>query len=297
MRIAIIADAHGNIDALVAVLDSIDGRGVDAVIAAGDMVVPFPGSLEVWEILRSRGIPYLRGNQEEFVLFSHGADQDDPLRQSPRFMPLQYAASLFDASQVDAMAGLPLTWSTAPSDPRGLLACHASPFDPWRSISDAVDPSLEAQFRRVGESTIVAGHHHRLWRGSWRTKSLALCGSCGLPMTGSTDASYLLAEARGTGWSLEDILVPYDRQKVVDGLVDTDFATKAGPIGWLLAADLLLADRFLMRYFAEAHASDDPHSHGEYAASVRAYLERAGVLTTVQSALDNALNDDPPLNE
>lgn len=49
MRVAIIADAHGNYRALEAALNAIETEHVDMVVAAGDMINPFPGSSRVWQ--------------------------------------------------------------------------------------------------------------------------------------------------------------------------------------------------------------------------------------------------------
>ncbi len=282
MRIAIIADAHGNFAALEAVLESAVSHSVDAIIAAGDMVNPFPGSKLIWDKLRESSIEYLRGNQEEFLAFYEEATDDDPLRASPRFMPIQYAASLFTSDELREMGTPPLTRSVGEPDAGGLLVCHASPFDPWRSIASEVDHSLEAQFRRVRQSTIVAAHLHKPWRGEWQGKRLALCGSLGIPMEGDTDACYMIAEELSNGWRLTDVRVGYDRRLTIETLCEAEFATKAGPIGWLLLADYLHGERHLMAFFSHAPHVTSLSTYDEYAVSVRSYLVSAGILETMQ---------------
>ena len=64
MRVAVIADAHGNLQAVEAALDAIQAENVDLVVAAGDMINPFPGSVAIWNLLHSENVPCLKGGRE-----------------------------------------------------------------------------------------------------------------------------------------------------------------------------------------------------------------------------------------
>jgi len=68
MRIALISDIHGNEIALRAVLKEIDQEGVDAVYCLGDVATLGPQPRETIDIIRSRGIPCVMGNHDEFLL-------------------------------------------------------------------------------------------------------------------------------------------------------------------------------------------------------------------------------------
>ena len=103
MRIAILADAHGNNRAVEAALSAIASERVDLIVAAGDMVNPFPGSPAVWDTMKSDHIAYLKGNQEEFLIFHARARRSDPLRSSPQYRPIQVAARSFSESDIALM--------------------------------------------------------------------------------------------------------------------------------------------------------------------------------------------------
>ena len=47
MKVAIIADAYGNLQAVEAVLEAIQRERVDLIVAAGDMINPLPGSASI----------------------------------------------------------------------------------------------------------------------------------------------------------------------------------------------------------------------------------------------------------
>jgi diadenosine tetraphosphatase ApaH/serine/threonine PP2A family protein phosphatase len=78
--IAVISDIHGNLEALQAVLDEIDLRGVDEIVCLGDVIGYGPDPLECLDIVRQRCGVSLMGNHDFAVLyepynFNVGAEQ------------------------------------------------------------------------------------------------------------------------------------------------------------------------------------------------------------------------------
>jgi predicted phosphodiesterase len=67
MRIAVIADIHGNLPALEAVLADIKGRDVDHTINLGDCVSGPLWPREVCDLLRARDDLTIRGNHDRWV--------------------------------------------------------------------------------------------------------------------------------------------------------------------------------------------------------------------------------------
>ena len=102
MKVAVISDAHGNLQGVEAVLEHMRQENPDIVIAAGDMVNPFPDLAAIWQLLHSEKIPYLKGNNEEYLVFHSQAADSDPLKLSPRFMPVRYSSSLFSQTDIKA---------------------------------------------------------------------------------------------------------------------------------------------------------------------------------------------------
>ena len=69
MRTAIISDIHGNIDALRAVMDDIDRRGVDRVVCLGDIIGYGPNPLECLDTVMDRCAFAMMGNHDFAVLY------------------------------------------------------------------------------------------------------------------------------------------------------------------------------------------------------------------------------------
>jgi diadenosine tetraphosphatase ApaH/serine/threonine PP2A family protein phosphatase len=64
MRIAVLSDIHGNMDAFEKVLEDLDRFGTDEVYCLGDSIGYGPEPERVIQTLRRRGIPSVMGNHE-----------------------------------------------------------------------------------------------------------------------------------------------------------------------------------------------------------------------------------------
>ena len=69
MRLAILSDIHGNMQALDAVLSDIAAQTPDAVYCLGDLVGYGANPNEVTERIRQEGIPTVMGNYDDGVGF------------------------------------------------------------------------------------------------------------------------------------------------------------------------------------------------------------------------------------
>ena len=89
MRIAILADIHGNLPAFEAALDHASRQRVDRTIVAGDIVNGSPDSAACWRLARSLGYPIVRGNHERYVA-RYGTAAGDPAWLSEQFAPVRW---------------------------------------------------------------------------------------------------------------------------------------------------------------------------------------------------------------
>ena len=78
MRLAIISDIHGNMEALTEVLSDIDARGIDQIINLGDNIGYGPESDAVIDLMLHRNIPSLLGNHELAVMEPDLLDSFNP---------------------------------------------------------------------------------------------------------------------------------------------------------------------------------------------------------------------------
>ncbi len=65
MRLAILADIHGNLPALEAVLRDAEQHAIDEIVVAGDLVTHGPHPNEAMRLLRAGHSRMIRGNGDD----------------------------------------------------------------------------------------------------------------------------------------------------------------------------------------------------------------------------------------
>lgn len=237
-RFAVIADIHGNADALAAVLADIDAQGIGTILNLGDHFSGPLAAAETAEMLLARGdMVSIRGNHDRYLL------------ETP--------AGHMGASDAAAHAQLEprhLDWLRAlPASARlgDVLLCHGTPDDDETYLLDEVGPAgigprdaagIAGLIDGTGAQVILCAHSHlpravRLPGGPLVVNP----GSVGCPgyvddepvphlvETRLPDASYAVLDRAGGDWRVSFHLVPYDTGRMV-GL-----ARAAGRAEWAQA--------------------------------------------------------------
>jgi putative phosphoesterase len=163
MRVAVLADIHGNLPALDAVLRDVEAAGVDAVVLNGDIAdgpMPVP-TLDRLAELGERAI-WVRGNGDRSLAAAFdGTFQPSGLDTNAPAEYFAWCAARISRAHRDRLADLPLT-VTLDIDGLGAVAfCHGTPRDDNEFI--LVDSPIEqyrAAFAELPERTVVVGHTH-----------------------------------------------------------------------------------------------------------------------------------------
>ena len=151
MRIALLADIHGNLAALEAALAEIAALAPDLTIVAGDVVDGGPDSGACWRRVRALRCPVIRGNHERY-LFDYGTPRADPAWSSPQFAPLRVARAELSTAELAELAalllGLPEGGAAVRFRKSGLMALERTakptrlrPFGTW-SLLWMIPPDL-----------------------------------------------------------------------------------------------------------------------------------------------------------
>lgn len=223
VRIAVLADIHGNLAALEAVVSDLARRDVDAVVNLGDSLSGPLLPLETARFLMAREWVHLAGNHERQMLTL------DPGEWGPSDA---YAHSRLTGDELSWMASLDSTRRIG----EDVLLCHGTPRCDAEYFLETVEPagvrmatSQEVEDRLSGATaTVVACGHTHVPRSvrSARGQLLVNPGSVGLPAyddivpiphvieTGSPDARYAIIEQHGDAWSAALVSVPYDHESM-----------------------------------------------------------------------------------
>jgi putative phosphoesterase len=188
VRIAVLADVHGNLPALRAVLAEVDREPVDAIVGGGDIAGgPLVG--ESLELLDSRPEPvhWIGGNAErEAVAVFDG----EPAADDPPGRAAAWSAAQFDRGWRDRLAAWPIALTLD-----GVLFCHGSPRRDDEMLTRATpDAVLAEAVADVGERLVVGGHTHQQFIRTVGQLVLANAGSVGMPYEGRPGAFWMVVD-------------------------------------------------------------------------------------------------------
>ena len=176
MRLAVIADIHGNVLALEAVLLDIERRHAELTVNLGDCVSGPLWPAETFARLHELQMPTVRGNHDRCL--------NDPLETLGASDA--YAVSILDEKSRRALVDLPQLLSPLP----GVLAFHGTPdHDSVYLIDRVADGSLtlapDAQIAgllgSVTEPLILCGHSHQPRIVQCGSRLIVNPGSVGCP--------------------------------------------------------------------------------------------------------------------
>lgn len=201
MRIALLADIHGNLPALAAALADIQRKHApDSIVSLGDQVNLGPSPREVLAMLRENGVTCLHGNHERYIL---SVLRGEPGYDGANFDSLRFNASRLSEAEI-----------TFPRDMRmgSLILTHALPEDDRFPVYKPKEATLRLAQMAFPEGThILCGHGHNpthLRVGGVTVDSIGAAGCMddGVPGT----ASYTILDIEKDGFALRPFLAPYD---------------------------------------------------------------------------------------
>lgn len=219
MRIAVLADIHGNVLALEAVLDHLRARKPDLVVDLGDRASGPLWPRETLDRLAAVDAITVRGNHDRWLAEQERAE----MGPSDRF-----AFDQTTAPQRAALGAIPVTRAVSP----GILAFHATPTDDNTYLLDVIDGGRVARDRRdrianrLGKANaqlVLCGHSHRPDVVKLPGGPLIVNpGSIGCPAyedgpyfseAGSPHAHYAIVETRSDeDFAVELFAIPYDSE-------------------------------------------------------------------------------------
>jgi diadenosine tetraphosphatase ApaH/serine/threonine PP2A family protein phosphatase len=154
MRVAIIADLHGNLEATQAVFEAIDNRSPDRVFCLGDLCGYNAQPNEVIEIVREREIPTIMGNHDAAV-----CGLEDPwFFRAAAKTAIEWQRERIHDGNREWMARAPEQMVFH----RTYLGVHGSPGSRDDYIVDWLDAMRQLQFLNGRDITVCFfGHTHR----------------------------------------------------------------------------------------------------------------------------------------
>ncbi|MDQ3250568.1 MAG: metallophosphatase family protein [Chloroflexota bacterium] len=226
MKIGLIADIHGNIQALTAVLAQLYAAQVDMVLCAGDLVGYGAHPNAVIELLRSCGIPSVAGNYDAAVAWQWPQASRHPT--SPATECLQQAAldwvkQTVHSKHKDYLRSLQLAMQYR-LDNLSLHILHAGPnhLDEWVTPDQSDD--LVHLAACIKADVVILGHTHTAFVhesvGYMGNKTLFInTGAVGRALDGDTRAAYAIFDTVSRQVTLKR--VAYDLEIAVRAVMNS----------------------------------------------------------------------------
>lgn len=159
MKIALLADIHGNLAALEAVLADIAATGgADTILVLGDVAVGGPQPAQVIARLRQAGCVVIQGNTDTF----YGEGTAAGHAAGAAVAAVMQAQAPLAVEEIGYLLGLPFSWQADLGGGESLLGVHGSPRRQDEAIRpDVAEEALEEMLAGVTATVLAFGHTHR----------------------------------------------------------------------------------------------------------------------------------------
>jgi len=229
MRLAIISDIHGNLEAFKEVLADIDRSHIDGLACLGDNIGYGPEPERVIDLVRERDIPCVMGNHELAVLDIKYLDLMNPTARKS----LVRTSELLSDDSVEYIRTLPLAMTY-----HGSLCVHGCPPDSAVTYLFQLSlAQLEETFLAMEQKICFLGHTHdllmisfdgdQLIRAPLRNGIVSLhkdhqyiinVGAVGQPRDGNNNAKYVIWDMAAE--NIEVRFVPYDIAATANKIIE-----------------------------------------------------------------------------
>jgi predicted phosphodiesterase len=220
MKLAILADIHGNAAALEAVLGDLARLRPERVLLNGDLLALGPEPAETIELLRQLNGPSTRGNTERWLADAARGERSAGVSDE-LYDNLLWTVAQLGSDVLRPWTDLPFTLSAAPL---ALQLYHASAAGDeegvWPTTPQGEIPALFEQFADPTVRTFVVSHTHLPGERVAGELRVLNTGSVGFPFDGDTRACYLVLEGEPGSAAIkaEWRRVVYDRQRTLSAI-------------------------------------------------------------------------------
>lgn len=228
MKVAIISDIHGNMQALEAVYADIQNGKCDRIFCLGDLAMAGPEpdkAIEFIKKLYDEGkLELIQGNTDEMI--ANFAEFGDSVKSNFPIMgnALENDVKIITYEHKKFLNDLPKQKELNIEGVKVLLV-HGSPRRNDENISpDLPITQVEEMLEGVNVDLIFCGHTH-IPCGYQTTKKQTVVndGSVGRPFTPNPQACYVIANFHGGSYDIQHKFIDYDKQKSADILEKRSF--------------------------------------------------------------------------
>lgn len=204
--IAVIADIHGNLPALEAVLRDIDMVGCEQIVSLGDVAGYYCMLNQCIALLRERNIPNVMGNHDEYILGGGGCPRSQSATRC-----LEFQAKYLTSENRHWLAS-----SGGSLELGDVSMVHGG----WQDPVDEYLYAINAEyFRLLPARYFFSGHTHVQVQARVGDKLYCNPGSVGQPRDGDYRAAYAIFD----GHNVTLKRIPYDVSVIANEMKNNGF--------------------------------------------------------------------------
>jgi len=219
MKIAVLSDIHGNIDAFVAVLKQAKRHDVEHLLVLGDVVGYYYHPDKILNELSNWSFDMIKGNHE-YIL--ENLINDPSINDNIRLKygsGHQEAIKKLSLEQKQFLKNLPET-KTVKFDKTRMLMCHGSPWSNDFYIYPDVDTETLLKCDSENHNFVLVGHSHYQFAIKTKSSVLINSGSVGQSRQKGGKAFYSIINSESQEFQL--LSVDYETEKLLHEIKQKD---------------------------------------------------------------------------
>ena len=223
MKIAILGDIHGNIEALKVAYDAAISQDVEKIYHLGDLGGYAPFVNEVVDFLIGHDIEGVQGNYDDAVANDRehcGCKYEDPIQAEMATLSFEWTKKKATRRTRDYMKKLPFEISFSVYD-KLVKIFHTTPLKNnlyW--YEDRPDKFFLDMARRAGADIMIYGHTHIPYRKDINSKVFINAGSVGKPKGGDRRTCVTIVDIFANEVKTDFLKIPYDVGKVAPAILE-----------------------------------------------------------------------------
>lgn len=209
--LAVIADIHGNLPALEAVLADLERVRPDRIVIAGDLVNRGPQSGAVLDRVISLGFASISGNHDTWLASLARGRNHPPEWETSWWTPVRLSVAELTPAHLAYLDSLAFSMRVELSGAAPIRIVHGSPRNNREGLGRLrSDADVTAALAGVEEPTVIAAHIHYPYERHVAGRHVVVVGAVGCPFNGDVNAQYGLFTWDGSTWCFEHRSIPYD---------------------------------------------------------------------------------------
>jgi len=259
-RIAIIADCHGILLSLKAVLADLLRDPPDEIIVAGDFLGG-PKPVETFSLLQELGCKFILGNGEANLLKMKRETAPEVWWTHSQFALGRWIFDRLSDDHFNFLESLPEQYVFAGEGCDPFRVVHGAPWDINKLVFPDKEPEvMQRALAMIPENLLVFAHTHLPDVIRMDGKVAVNPGSTGNNLNGDTRVSYAVLTWDGEIWQPDLHFVQNDHDEVIDVFKRSGFLEDTRPLGRSFLESIMTAENTALDYIL--YAFDQAHKAG-----------------------------------